>query len=792
MAGPNIKYVRQDCINAVDRLIRQADELPYVSAGLDGVYYSARNEYKDNRDKPVRSKGDAGSRLVIQLGGGDRDRVCYTFHMRDLSDPKNARARSLRYTPDGRDAVTAAWSMAEATIGEVKPLDAGELVKNTSRMMNSISFDAMFQGWGDGLLANTAEERSVQKVIDQGQAGGWEAVDRILDGGDPMDAMSAWGYMGLLLAGEGNTDPDSEAMTDMAYRAMGLDSLYRQFDKLNKAIAGDPDHMASLDIMLDPGHPEGRRALRGLACLSAYKEICDHGGINVRDAAGRHIVGVNMDDPQRAAVYDRLANTRAHAELYRQFLDNAEAKRQDLVFPACVQKTFAGIAREANAKLDKRVDNDTKYRLFRCAMLWEDPDLPSGMPAFKLDLAPHAEDIARLSPNDIRVSSDELPRLMDHMPLGAILDKAMEDPGGACGAFLARCPALNDKLGQPGGAEQISQRAVALMQGSGFEPVDGLVLELDVFQAGSKSLFRIAKDYGPSTNELIQRFHDNYQAAHQAAPQVTRSLDVAIGMPDFSRGVDTYGKGALLDLRESQGHFYPGLAYMGTDKAIYKCARAFRKGDAERTAACGLYKDLTGEAPDDADKLREVLREHGATGQFRKLMSACAKQAEQNPGKGAMMQNDILVLSDCYRIYSKDGLAELGADVASVYDGSPLEKLLYRPRDRAEIDALRAVYSGQGDDMKQAAVAPFAFQGERAGFLGAAWQGINGSEELKKAAVDKIRSYSLDRETLDDTPYSDLARELNGPAKSFKMMEAERSLGHVQQPSKQNEGPGLA
>lgn len=791
MAGPNIKYVRQDCINAVDHLIRQVDELPYVSAGLDGVYYSARNEYKDNRDKPVRSKGDAGSRLVIQLGGGDRDRVCYTFHMRDLSNPKNARAKSLRYTPDDKDAVTAAWSMAETTIGDVKPLDAGDLIKNTSRMMNSISFDAMFQGWGDSLLANTAEERSVQKVIDQGHAGGWEAVDQILNGSDPMDAMSAWGYMGLLLAGDENTDPDSEAMTDMAYRAMGFDSLYRQFDKLNKAIADDPDHTASLDTMLDPSYPEGRRALRGLACLSAYKEICDHGGINVRDEAGKRIVGVNMDDPQCAIVYDRLANTRAHAELYQQFLDNAEAKRQGLVFPACVQKTFAGIAREAGARLDKRVDNDTKYRLFRCAMLQEDPDLPSGTPEFKLDLAPHVEDIARLSPNDIRVSSDELPRMMNHMPLGAILDKAMEDPDGACGAFLAKCPALHDKLGQPGGAEQISQRAVALMQGAGLEPVDGLVLELDAFQAGSKSLFRIAKNYGPSTNQLIQQFQDNYQAAHQAAPQVMRSLDAAIGMPDFSRGVDTYGKSVLLDLRESQGHFYPGSAYMGTDKAIYKCARAFRKGDAERTAACGLYRELTGAAAGDPDQLREVLREHGAAGQFRKLISACAKQSEQSPEKGAMMQNDVLVLSDCYRIYSKDGLAELGADVASVYAGSPLEKVLYRPQDRAEIDALRAVYSGQGDDMKQAAVAPLRFQGERAGFLGAAWQGIDGREELKKAAVDKIRSYVLDRETLDDTPYSDLIRDLNGQAKSFKMMEAEQSLGHTPAPSKQNEGLGL-
>lgn len=789
MAGSrNIKYVRRDCINAAEHFLSKVnDGLPYAAAHIEGIYYSNRNAFKDSTEKEKRSKGDKGARLGIVLGGGDRDVTSYMFHMRDLSDPANAKAKSLRYVPDGgKPAVLSARSFPDGTIGQAEQLDTSRLVRATARMMNSVSFDAMFQGWGDNILAGTEEERAVQRVAEAGESGGWDAVEAKLSGPDPMDAMTAWGYIGVLTQGE---DPDSPVMADLAYRAMGLDALYGALEDASGRIAADPDFQPDLADYLDPGTDDGRRALRGLACLSAYKEIRDHGGIDVKDDAGRRVIGVDMDDPRSAQVYDRLANTRAMAELYQAGLSRAEGARSGIVPAACVQSTFAGIAKETGKAPDVRVDNSLLYRFYRCAMLGEDPDMPSGAPEMTLSTAAHVEDLASLSPNDILISSKDLPPEADGMPFAAAATKAMADPGGAYGRLFSKFPAMDYYMSLPGGSHKLEQMAVSRLQGSGGKPVDGLALEAEIFANDKTKLCNLRKG-GASAGEMARQYVANFVDAHEKSPQLLRCLDASVGVPDFSRGTSKFGECAMLDLKGPGGLIYPGSASGEGGNNPARTARAFRKADAEREAARGLFERETGLLPGSMQEIGRRMAGSGAMGAFNHFMDVCGYVGRTDKIAAAMMQNDFIVLSDCYHIKSGSGLAALSQDVQAMYAGEAPEagQFLYRPRSRAEASALGAIYDNRGPDWKDACV-PDNFQGSRDGFLQAAWRGAAGNPERLALGAAKLEAAALDLDTLDDARYSDLIAALNGPQKSVKMMELDRAQRSGGNPERQDQ-PG--
>lgn len=773
MAGNrNIKYVRRDCINAAERFLSETRDLPYAAAHIEGIYYSNRNAFKDSTEKAKRSKGDKGARLGIVLGGGDRDVTSYMFHMRDLSDPANAKAKSLRYVPDGdKPAVLSARSFPDGTIGQAEQLDSSRLTGYAARMMNSISFGVMFQGWGGDILADTEEERSVQRVAAAGEAGGWQAVEAKLSGPDPMDAMTAWGYIGAIAQGE---DPDSPVMADLAYRAMGLDALYGVLAGASGRIAADPDFQPDLADGLDPATDMGRRALRGLACLSAYKEIRDHGGIDVKDDAGRRVIGVDMDDPRSAQVYDRLVNTRAMAELYQAGLSRAEAARDGIVPAACVQSTFAGIAKDTGKKPDVRVDNALLYRFYRCAMLGEDPDMPSGAPDMTLSTAGHVEDLDSLSPNDVLISSKDLPKECDGMPFAAAVSKAMSDPGGTYGRFFARFPAMSYYISLPGGSSKLEQMAVGRLQGSMEKDVDGLSLEAEIFGKEKSKLCNLRRD-GRTAGEMAGQYAVNFVNAHKRSPQLVRCLDQAAGVPDFGRGVSKFGECAVLDLKGPGGLVYPENARGTGGNNPARTARAFRKEDAERSAACRMYALAEGRAPERMAEAGEWMSRRGAAGAFNHFMDVCAYVGRTDEIAAAMMQNDFIVLSNCYNIKSESGLGALSKDVQAMYAGEQPEsgQFLYRPRDRAESAALAAIYGGRGANWKEARV-PDSFQRSRDGFLQAAWRGAAGSPERLALGSAKLEAAAMDLDTLDNPAYTELAGRLNGPQKSVKMMDLER------------------
>lgn len=769
--GRNIKYMRRDCINAVDQFLTAVkDNLPYAAVHTDGVYYSNRNKFLDSAEKEKRSKGDRGTRLGIVFGGGDRDVTSYMFHMRDLSDPENAKAKSLRYTPErGKPAILAARSFPDGTIGEIDQLDASDLIRSTSQMLNSISFDAMFQGWGEAILANTEEERSVQRIADAGEAGGWDALQVKLSGPDPMDAMSAWGYIGLLAQ---NEDPDSPIMQDMAYRAMGLDALYDALTDVNNRISSDPDYIPDLAEYLDPDSGPGRRALRGLACMSAYKEARDHGGIDVMDDAGKHIIGIDLDNPRTAQVYDRLVNTRPYAELYQASLDRAEQSRAGIAPFACVQSTFAGIAKETDKAPDVRVDNSMLYRFYRCIMLGEDPDMPSGAPDLELSVADHVEDLGRMSANDILIDSRDLPKGMGGMPFGAAVSKAMSDPDGSYGKLFSKFPAMDYYMSLPGGSRSLEQLAITKLQSSDGKDIDGLVLETSIFEKEKKKLCALTRN-NLSAGQMGAQFVQNFVDTHKRSPQLLRSLDASIAMPDFSRGVSKFGQCVILDLKDSGDLIYPGWARGEGGNNATRTARAFRKADAERTAACSLYARSTGLPAGTMPQAGAYLSERGGTGIFNKFMDACYEIGQEDPVKAAMMQNDFIVLSDCYKIKSESGLAKLSVDVQGVYSGDAPGQSLYRPKSRAEASALGAIYDSHGYDWKNAAV-PDMLQDSPDGFLQAAWRGAEGQTHGVLPGSKKLEAFALDSDTLDDAKYYNLIERLNGPPKSIKMLMLER------------------
>lgn len=791
--GRNIIYMRRDCINAVEDLVRQVEKLPYVHIEMDGRYYSNTNKFA----KPTGKAAAPGARLGIVLGGGDRDVTTYAFHMRDLSSKDNVRPVSLRYTPDGgKPAIIAARSMPDGTAGEVEGLDASGITSVMARMMNSISFGPMFQGWSSTVKAGTGEERALKNVLETQAAGkSWGAVLPMLSSPDPLEGMAAWGAMSM--ARGGKVDPDADALWRTAKRAMGLERLEECLTEINAKIAADPDYRPDLSEHLDARSAEGRLALRGLACLSAYKEARDHGGVYAKDDAGKSVIGIAMDDPATKAVYDSLVYVRPRAELKQRAISDAEASRCGLAAMSCVQSTYAGIARDSDRAPDCTVSNGLRYRFYRSAMLGEDPDMKSKAPDFTLRLRGGADpkSLKNLSANDILVQSTSLSGGQDMQPFGTFLERAMEDPSGREAAFIKQFPAIADRMSMPGGNKDLEQMAVSRVQKTAGEPLDGLSLEIELFTDKSNKgrLMGMKGPGGQSADDLANQFVANFVAAHTKAPQLSRSLDDATGFPEFSRGTDGFGYCVLSDLSDAGVLKHPDYTVKenGTDNPA-KTARAFRKADRERGAAETRYRvlDENGRGPESMEDVMELMGKTGATGVFNGHIYQSRVVGMHDQERGAMMINDFVVLADCYGIQTEQGLVELSYDVQQVYAGKTSERSLYRPKDRGEKSAIAEIYGKGGADIENAFV-PVRFQGSREGFLLAAWRGIGEDSALKDKAVDSLRACALDADTLEDCTYGDLAERLDGPPRSEKamdMMLSQRRAASPEDPGMQNTG----
>ena len=789
------KAVRHDCIMAFDRFLKDVKEnLANVNVYIDGKYNTKTNRFQDNSEKEKRSKGDRGTRTCIVFGGGENPVTTYAFHMRDLSNKSNARARSLRYTPDDKKPpVIVMRSVPGGDVGG--PTENSEIedkmYMRTSRAANSMSFGPMFYGWMDSAVrAGSGEEAALTERMSHTDEKGmtdWTAVRKEPEDGDPLKAMAAWGMVGKTIDGmvaRGKPEmADHPLITSTAYQAMGLRGLYRALQEIDGRMASEDGYEPDLCEYMDPDTPAGREALRGILCLSAYKALRDNAGMHGKDENGVEFIEVTKG---HEAVYDRMTNARADMETRERTLAALEQGRDGIVGAHCVQKLFAGVENDTGKPADVTVHRHLKYRFFRNAMLSEDLALPSGMPRLALKVRDGADPL-HPAEDDILIDGPALTEgltddekakfgsVMGNMTLKSFLDAGHDDPRGACGQLLGRMPAIDIMSGQDMGTDLVMQYAVDRMERTGeTDLVDIMCLEMDLFAASPKdtgmpALSKLSGPEGLSAEDIAGRYAKNQQAALAAAPRLTNAIRQAIGRPDFEGGCASFGSCYVYDIDRMSYRTNCHGECMGDNNG--SSAASFRREDIDRADAFLVAESMTGIEPKSTADVEQVFLTGGSVGTFHELLDKYLAEQSSDLVRGSMMLNDFIVMSDCYGIWGADGLHRLAEDVEGMYaSGTAGQRGLYRPADRAECDALRQVYGNGAGDYDGAVVA-MAYQGTTDGFLSALWQGAGNDAERLSKAVSKLNGAAADHDTFWDARYSELAKRAAGDRESSKTRE---------------------
>lgn len=784
------KYMRRDCIDAVQAFLEKAEALPYVSVGIEGQYISDRNEYRDKSKKEGKTTQDRGTQLCFMFGGGDRDKTTYAFRLKDFSAPENRNAKSTRFANDsGKPAVIVSESGPVSGSDGVKE-DAGrarDMYRNTCMAANSLSFGAMFYDWSKFIYSGTKEYAKGRQMDADQKADGWGAVRASLDSPDGLKAMAAWGTMAEALDKAGVT-PEHEKYGQLvatASKAMGLDELYSSLEKINGRMAADPDYKPDMAEFMNPDTDSGRIALRGLMCLSAYKQVKDRGGMDLRDSKGDPVVGVSKAN---MAVFDRLVYARSDTEAKRKALEDAEEKRSGICPVHCVQKTFAGIKSEDGVKLpDLRAHE--KYRLTRAALLNEDPDMPSGAPAFTLEMSPRGS-LSKPKGEDILVSSPML--ATQRMPLYLLLNEGIDDPESRPGQLLAQMPVMKYVAGKASGTEKLEDMAIKQLQASKGESIDGMCLEMAAFQNKSlnKGVMSSTGASGYTPAQVCEMFQANARKTLEPAPNLIRSIHGAVGRPDFKSGQMALGDQYVADLRRS------GLDVseirMGSNSTAASAAKAFRTMDKQRAAFVEAAAGNLEEAPETMAEAEAAFPDNFSAGTYKALLAEYEAEGASNPDRGAMMLNDFIVLTECYGINKTNDLKALGEDIRDVYSGTCTEETigLYRPVDAGEHAALKQLYIAGDVDPSRACV-PMALQGTEEGLLTVIEAGRQESEGIFnlasnrkngrpiERAQEKFVQTAADTDTFDDHKNWDMAYQIDEPKRSKLAAEAERQAART-------------
>lgn len=786
------RAVRRDCIDAFGRFFQDVNQnLDNVQVHIDGIFRPNTGKFHDNSKKEKRAENDSGTRACIMFGNEGRKVTTYAFHMPDLTQTKRAKARSMRFVPeDGNPPVMVVEAELGGDAHGVKPLAdiADKVYASTSRAANSMSFGPMFNGWlSNGMLyEGSGEEAAVMELASLRASDGgidWAAVKKEPADGDPLKAMAAWGMVADTLDGMANSKDSatSEAarkvLANTAYQSMGLSGLYKVLEKMDQKMAADPKYVPDLAAEADPDTPEGREALRGIMCLSAYKLIRDKGGRHAYDKNGVEIIGVMVGDGLRTdPVFERLNFARADAEHRQKTYAALDAKRDGIVPVHCTQKLFLGAENEALKPADKRVDSHMKYRFFRCAMLGEDPDRESGAPALVM-YPREGADPAKLGAKDVMVSCDEFAAAgedMDHVSMQDFLEKGRKNKNGVYGQVLSRMPAMYKACSGAGGIGTLAAAAADRLSGDpGIDkdnPYDAMCLEMDLFQKtlknkGSASMFLAKGPKGQNASGYADAFVRNYQARMGESRRLKLSLNMAIGTPDFSKGYEYFGNQCLADIDErcyrseapgTRGEKNPLRKQDNAEKA----AQSFRQMDCDRHDAFEVARSILGAEPADMRAVEAAFKQEGATGAYMQGLAKCRDAQAKDAVKGSMMLNDFVALSECYCIEGREDIRRLTADVETAYADGPLPdgyQGLYRPRDQMEDSLLRKAYEN-GKDCRLAVV-PLMLQGSPEGFASAFNAAADGAS--REEAVKKLTEMARDNDTFFDTRYGDMADALS-------------------------------
>lgn len=807
--------VRPACTHAFNRLFKEVEALSCASVQMSGSFDSTLNKaYPDAKSAGL---------LIIGFGAPEgRGVTNYTFHFPNLSDnSKSAQVRSLRFRAPGakksdggtRGAVEVFRSVPSDGpdgVTESKS-EAGAIMGETAHTVNAMSFGCLFTDPLGGLArqadktaildgsASFAEADAYRRCAGSFVAGLarcgmeqdpdrrvaavkalYDSYSGVLDGGaaGPMDGSSvidrqaAWQVLADREAALGSFqgDPRTETACELAASAMAMADAV-------PGVAPDPDDLAwrgmglggllsalkAGDAQAADAGGDGRSvnfgsllaehgASEGLMYLAAYKECRDHGGV-----AGKLPDG--SDGPTGiletgSNVYYKLCSTRAAAELR-----SADMRKAAPQQGACYLKTRGGMT---SGKQDDRCETYMSYRFLRNLTLGEHWDGMSRTPVWALGFGP-AEESGAAPITVTRVSSDgtrSVRRLSD-------LVRDANAGGNSLDLLPALAAAARDGL-----SDNISKWARELCTKSGGT-ADILDLEIKTFMSTRGEVGPLSK-YDAQLRRMESAYKDaklnppGPDDGRPKAPRVyTYMREHASGYPSAKYGACRFGDGIMAEIMSSgAGNLRQALERNGITRIPPtrpgQTAAAFRAMDADREAVISYL----GIAPDGRGGWPQALSDAGK-GFYHDYNRALDRwgQVMLHPSappdakmSAAWRQNDFMILTDCYGLWGRDVIHGLQANVDDMHGGR-MPDGLYRPQNKAEADAIRAVYGYDGAakavNVKPPMI-PFQLQGTAEGFMAAVAPALEACPDVYPDIVRPFLDMSLD----EGTKAHDPAREV--------------------------------
>lgn len=766
--------MRSDVVAALEGFIQD------VNGSVDNVSIEMKGRLDSSRNTITQHKPGQpfGSRLVISVGDGSLGGPVtrYGLHVPQLGT-RNDKARSLRLTPDkGRPAAMVLTGRPqEGKEGVTADPDAGERLERAYAMAaNGMSFGWLYDGDpGFYLREKTKETDLFLKCLDEFDAGNFgyveDAAGDTLGSSGPLLRMAAWSAcsgVGVYGGTQEDIGPATKAGVAAARKAMGLDDLKAALERAGQGVP--------LDEALDWRTPEGRAALEGLACLGYYKCVMNEGRGFGEYRDGRAYAGTADD---RESVFLRGAYARCEAAeragserpvpgyapyaCYRKVLGDGQPSDQ----PEAPQGGQPGQDGQKKAGKLQRVDLNMQYRFYRCAMLGEDPDGPSGAPDIRLtyrgDAGAKKVDARQIyveGPSDdgrgtvLKPLSEEL----------ALLRSDLDDPGLTPRSRLHGFPMIGH-VARTSGTDAVMDMAEKMVGADYSAGPDILEVEIGLFasddKAGSRS--RTGRPGEPTADSLWAKFQANAAVRLDGGPKPSGTRmyrytrDHAVGVPDFSAGLSGFGElrtaGAGLSARDTSKDMLaqPRLSGYG------KSASAFRVMDGDRR----YMGALCGRGP--GQPWREALAgdpAQAAADEYEKALALFGKDPDKI--RGGLKINDLMVLTEAYR-------PSLGADIRDIRDDveraygpdamAPGTSGLYRPANPAELKAIRS--ASEGASFRGLRAVPARMQGTADGFAEAMASMVD-TDAGWRAVAETFRQEALEKDTFRDRRYWDASQAM--------------------------------
>ncbi len=799
------------CTAAFQQFLQKVNAMRNVNIYMTGTF---RRNYND-----VLQDGKAGPRLVLSFGG--RNRTNYTFQMPELHG-KNSAAKSLHLVGDRSRPAVEVYSGLSGKEFINRAADVGadglgaDINYRMARMFNSMDFSGLFRDAGalesvssdmaPGYRAKAGIISGAKQIGDGSVWRGLHNAELMLADGkdlpwmpgsasDPKALSGAMGWGHIMeqqeIAGGKLSDEDAIAAerkkAGTMSKLLGLDALYDALYTIDRNMGNNGAPAPALTEVFDG--PDGENVMRGLANLCYFKHVVDDGDYrrtNSRGAVITYGVREEPDDPRldKSGIYYRGCEASDEAAMDLAAVAAADAERGKDVALFAYQKM------RHNSVGDKRFDprqvermrDYNEYRLLRCASLGEDFGKPSSMPKVTVR---YTGDISG------RLSTDNLAAVMEdgrEMPLVAFFqDKAdgIHPDGQHKDWFPLVSLSMRDRSGL---AETMGAALSQLDPKKKPDGMDLAELEMALFTDKKKGRDRAnqlmkASHAGQTFDQVVGKYYRdrvnylNGGTDGRGYRTLNYALETATGFPDLETGCVRFGRCQQHDAGLASVEGFGRRSTVPGNSAM-----SFRRDDALRAEYAAQFGD--GKCPS------AVMYDQTVSGLTGQVFAAKSSGDESGAVRASSELNDFIVLCECYGGDSLGRIREIRDDVESAYALKPGSEipygLLYRPADRASLDAVTAVY-GDGSIPMDGARVSGRIQRTHYGLFDAVSGGLSDLEgqardDAKRNVLDVLGKAAMSYDTLLDGKYGTLAWQVATDTPGVAQTEFTQGLAHAAGP----------